>query len=92
VTLDADGPDLGPDDGVGGLKSLSGPASPIADVRRYPPGPFATMPGPTVSFEVVAVDGEEGRELRAAQIRAIRDLLMWVHTERQRRIGPKEGT
>jgi len=86
VTLDADMPDAGPDDGVGGFKSPSGPASPMADVRRYPPGPFASMPDPTVSLEVVTVDGEEGRELRAAQAQAIRDLLTWLHTE------PRRGT
>jgi len=90
VTLGADGPDAGPADGVGDFKSPSEPPSSMADVRRYPPDPFAPMPGPTVSFEVVAVDGEEGRELRAAQTRAIRDLLMWVHTEPRRRTARGE--
>src|SRR5437764_573900 len=44
----------------------------MADVRRYPPDPFAPMPDPTVSFEVVAVDGEEGRELRSEAARGNR--------------------
>ena len=33
-------------------------------------------------FEVKVVSGEEGRELRLEQARAIRELLMWFHEQR----------
>jgi hypothetical protein len=78
---------------AGGFPETGSPpdaAPPRSRVRRYPPQPFEPVADPTVSFEVVTVDGEEGRELRATQARAIRDLLAWVHLERQRRMAPEE--
>jgi hypothetical protein len=39
-------------------------------------------PPPRFEFEVEVLRGEEGRELRLEQARAIRDLLMWLHTHR----------
>lgn len=39
-------------------------------------------PPPRFKFEVEVLRGDEGRELRLEQARAIRDLLMWLHTNR----------
>ena len=39
-------------------------------------------PPPGFEFEVEVLPGEEGRELRLEQARAIRDLLMWLQTHR----------
>jgi hypothetical protein len=38
----------------------------------------------TFSFEVLVATGEEGAELRAAQARAIKELLEWLATRRRR--------
>ncbi|MBA2272783.1 MAG: hypothetical protein H0W21_02605 [Actinobacteria bacterium] len=47
------------------------------------------QPGPEFTFELIEISGEEGRELRLEQARAIRDLLLWARfrtsTDRQGR-------
>jgi hypothetical protein len=48
---------------------------------------FQPADDPEVVFNVRVVEGEEGRELRAAQLRAMKDILIWVQTERRRRAG-----
>ena len=37
----------------------------------------------TFSFEVLVATGEEGAELRAAQARALKELLLWLATRRR---------
>ena len=41
-------------------------------------------PPPRFRFEVEVLRGDDRRELRLEQARAIRDLLMWLHTHRGR--------
>jgi hypothetical protein len=50
---------------------------------RYAPRnrSFETQPPPEFHFEVVVVSGEEGRELRLEQARAIRALLLWAKSQ-----------
>jgi hypothetical protein len=38
---------------------------------------FEPQPEPEFSFEIELISGEEGRELRLEQARAIRELLLW---------------
>lgn len=35
-------------------------------------------------FEITVLDGEEGRAVRSAQARAIKELLEWIHEQDQR--------
>lgn len=58
----------------------AGPSRPTSSYRRPPCEPADE---PTFSFEVLVVGGEEGAELRAAQARAIKELLKWLATKRQ---------
>jgi hypothetical protein len=53
-------------------------APPKRATRRYRPEPFEPLPDPTFSIEVLVLGGEEGKELRAAQARAIKELLTWL--------------
>ncbi len=47
--------------------------------------PGAATPEPTFSFEIVVVSGDEAKELRLAQARAIRQLLEDVAERRSQR-------
>lgn len=51
---------------------------------------FQPQPGPEFVFEIEVLTGEEGRQLRLEQARAIRDLLLWVRS--QRRAGRAENS
>ncbi len=52
--------------------------------RRYGRAPGEPAGEVTFSFEVLVATGEEGAELRAAQARAIKELLAWLATRRRR--------
>ena len=51
--------------------------------RRYGRAPGEPAGTVTFSFEVLVATGEEGAELRAAQARAIKELLEWLATRRR---------
>lgn len=50
---------------------------------------FEPQPGPEFVFEIEVLTGEEGRQLRMEQARAIRDLLLWVRSQRRSGRGDK---
>ncbi len=52
--------------------------------QRYGRAPCEPAGEVTFSFEVLVATGEEGAELRAAQARAIKELLEWLATRRRR--------
>jgi hypothetical protein len=55
---------------------------------RYDSDPsFEPQPEPEFSFEIELISGEEGRELRLDQARAIRELLLWSQSRRARSYG-----
>lgn len=69
----------------GSFSQVSTPEAALVGARgrRYRPGLFEPVDEPSFSFEVVLVSGEEGAELRAAQARAIKELLEWLGTRRR---------
>lgn len=44
---------------------------------------FEANPPPEFVFEIEVLTGEEGGQLRLEQARAIRDLLLWVRSQRR---------
>lgn len=46
---------------------------------------FEPHPEPEFTFEIELISGEEGRELRLEQARAIRELLLWSRSRRAAR-------
>jgi hypothetical protein len=50
---------------------------------------FEPQPGPEFVFEIEVLTGKEGRQLRMEQARAIRDLLLWVRSQRRPGRGDK---
>lgn len=65
------------------------PSPPTGGEGRYGLAPFEPAGELTFSFEVRLASPEEGAELRAAQARAIKELLAWAHSDRARRAGRK---
>lgn len=51
--------------------------------RRYGRIPGEPAGEVAFSFEVIVATGQEGAELRAAQARAIKELLEWLATRRR---------
>lgn len=50
---------------------------------RYDPDrSFEPSSEPGFTFEIEVISGEEGRELRLEQARAIREFLLWLRCER----------
>ncbi len=47
-----------------------------------PPKPLEADSEPVLTFEIRLVSGEEGRALRMAQAEAIREILVWLRSER----------
>ena len=62
-------------DGASGTAGLA----PKGSYRRRP---YEPGPPPTFSYDVVVATGERGAELRAAQARATKELLTWLHRHR----------
>jgi hypothetical protein len=65
---------------------MLGAALASCDPPRHPQrsGARAVGPAPGWSVEVVLLGGEEGRRLDALQAAAIKEVLGWLHTQRQR--------
>ena len=54
----------------------------LAPKGSYRRRPYEPGPPPTFSYDVVVATGERGAELRAAQARATKELLTWLHRHR----------
>jgi hypothetical protein len=84
---DRPGPDNGDTAAAAGpaLDMLSA-ALASCDPPRHPrrSGARAGGPPPGWSVEIVLLGGEEGRRLDALQAAAIKEVLGWLHTQRQR--------
>ena len=76
-----DPPVAAPSGGPAPPSETTGPAAKGSYRRR----PYEPGPPPTFSYDVVVVTGEKGAELRAAQARATKELLSWLHEHRHRR-------
>lgn len=66
----------------------AGPSRPTSSYRRAPCEPAS---GLRFHFEIAVVGGEEGRQVRAAQARAIKELLEWMHQQDHPERTPLEG-